>query len=235
MRYLLLISMMALTLGCGKTGTQWVKDFNYQTADQDDQKWLVSDIKLNIGENELPDLTIPLSRDYGYFRSWRLNGENYLGLDLNLSEILGLPGQLATLPNGQAIPVDTNGVGVVEIPIEKINGKIYLAVANGTTLVGVAASIKQIDELGVGEVGVFPRFNFEGVDVMAGIFASETPGKTGIAIFATIGGIWEDTVKMGPEVFTWRTEYVTRSQKRRLARKLRRQMRKRMQLDFVER
>ncbi len=235
MRYLLLVSLLAITVSCGKDSKQWVKDFNYATADQDDQKWIVSDIKLDIGENELPDLTIPLTRDYGYFRSWRLNGENYLGLDLNLSEILGLPGGVATLPNGQGIPVDTNGVGVIEVPIEKINGKIYLAVANGTTLVGLAASIKQIDELGVGEVGVFPRFDFNGVDVMAGIFASETPGKTGLAIFATIGGIWEETVKMGPEVFEWRTEYVSRSKKRRLARKLRRQMMKKMQLDFVER
>ncbi|MAZ48274.1 MAG: hypothetical protein CME65_06905 [Halobacteriovoraceae bacterium] len=235
MRYLLLISTLALALGCGKSGTQWVTDFNYQTDDQDDQKWIVSDMKLNIGDNELPDLNVPLPRDYGYFRSWRLNGENYLGVDVNLSEVLGLPGQLATLPNGQAIPVDTNGVGVIEVPIENINGKIYAAVANGTTLLGVAVSISQLDDLKVGEIGVFPRFNIKGVDVMAGVFASESTGKTGLAIFATIGGIWEDTVKMGPEVFEWRTEYVTRSKRRRLARKLRRQMRRRMQLDFVER
>lgn len=235
MKYLLLLAMLVSLAGCGKSGTKWVSDLNYQTTDQDDQKWLVSDFKLNLGESEIPDLNYELPRDYGYFRSWRLDGENYLGLDLNLSEILGLPGGVATLPNGQVLPIDTNGVGVVEVAIDQIQGKVYLAVANGTTLVGVAASIKQIDDLGIGEVGVFPRFQIKGVDIMAGIFASETPGKTGIAIFATIGGIWEETVAMGENVFKYRQEYVTVSKRRQLARKLRRILRKKTKLNFVDR
>jgi hypothetical protein len=212
MKYLVLLASFAMFVSCGKSGTQWVTDFNYQTADQDDQKWLVSDFKLNLGENEVPDLNYPLPRDYGYFRSWRLNGENFLGLDLNLSTILGLPGGVATLPNGQVLPVDTNGVGVVQVQLDQINGRVYLAVANGTTL-----------------------FNIKGIDVMAGMYASETPGKTGIAIFATIGGIWEETVAMGEEVFQYRPEYVSVSKRRQLARKLRKIMSKKQKISWAER
>lgn len=234
MKLFVLILSLATLVGCGKSGKQWVTDFNYQTTDQDDQKWIVSDFKLNIGESEVPDINEPLPRDYGYFRSWRLNGENYLGLDLNLSQILDLPGGVATLPNGQVLPIDTNGVGVVEVPMDQINGSIYLAVANGTTLVGLAASIKQIDDLGLGDVGVFPRFNIKGVDLMAGVYGSDTPGQTGIAIFATIGGIWEDTVSFGEHVFKYRSEYVSISKRKALARKLRRAMNKKQTIRWVK-
>jgi hypothetical protein len=229
----LLTSMFALT-GCGDSATKWVEDVNVETANQNDQKWVVTDFQLNLNKVMLPFLTLPLPNSYGAFRMWRLNGKNYMGVDLNLTTILDQPGGNATLPNGQMVPVDTNGVGVIEVEIDDINGKVYVAMAEGMTLVGVAVSIDQLDGMGVGEIGVFPMFNIKGYDVTAGLYTSDESGKTGIAVFANVGSLWEKST-YDSEAFIYRNEYTKRSKKRRVYKKLRRILRKRMKAKITKR
>ena len=165
---------------------------------------------------------------------WRLNGVNYMGVDLNLSTILDVPGGVATLPNGQVVPVDTNEIGIIEAEIDSINGKVYIASAEGMTLVGIAVSIDQLDGLGVGEAGIFPMFDVKGFDVTAGIFTSDTDGETGLAVFANIGSLW-DKANYNSEAFIYRAEYMPRRDKRKVLRKLRRLMKKRMELSVSRR
>ena len=230
----LLSSLLFLT-SCGNSGKQFVSDVNVETVDQDQQKWLVSNFKLNLGNVELPEVALPLPSDYGNFRAYRKDSENYLGVDFNISSILNLPGNIATLPNGQVIPIDVGGAGIIELPINKINGKVYLAVADGVALIGVAAVIKQLGDLDVGDIGVFPTYKVGNVDIMAGIFASRNDNTNGIAIFANLAGIWDGAQKhYDSDTFIFEPEYVRRSKKRRVYRKLRTLLKKKMQIEFQE-
>lgn len=190
-----LVSILALTLSlvsCGKNDKKIVSDIGVETRDQDNSKFVTADFQLNIGATELPFLHLPLPKDYGYFRTFRLNSENYVAVDLNLTEILKLPGGVAELPNGTMVPVDTQGAGVIQIDIPGINGRVYVSQKDQMTLVGFAFSIKQLDGLGnsVGTVGVFPNFDIGKVKLTAGVYAGEETKQTGIAAFANLGGLW---------------------------------------------
>jgi hypothetical protein len=99
------------------------------------------------------------------------------------------------------------------------------------TLVGVAVSIEQLDDLGAGTIGVYANFKLAGFDITAGVYTSEESGKNGIAIFANIGSLWDKAI-YDSSVFTPRSEYVSRNQKRKIYRKLKRLLRKRMQLEM---
>lgn len=194
-RILSFVSILALSLSlvsCGSNDKKIVSDIGVETRDQDNSKFVTADFQLNIGATELPFLHLPLPKDYGYFRLFRLNGENYVALDLNLTEIAKIPGGVATLPNGTMVPVDTNGAGVIQIEIPGINGRVYVAQKDEMTLVGFAFSIKQLDGLGgsIGTVGVFPNFNIGKVKLTAGVYTGEETKQTGLAAFANLGGLW---------------------------------------------
>lgn len=230
-----LMTSMLSFVGCGDSQKKWVKDVNVETAVQDGQKLVVTDFQLELNNVMLPFLTLPLPKEYGIFRMWRLNGLNYIGVDLNLTSILDQPAGTATLPNGQMLPVDTNGAGVIEADIDDINGKIYVASAEGMTLVGIAVSIDQLDGMNVGEIGIFPIFNVKGYDVTAGLYTSDTDGKTGIAVFANVGSLWGDKEAYNSEAYVYKSEYTRRSKRRKTLRKLRRILRKRMEVTVSKR
>lgn len=194
-RIFTLMSLLMLTFSlasCGNSSKKIITDLGVETRDQDNSKFVTTDFKLNIGATELPFLHLPLPKDYGYFRLFRMNGDNYVALDLNLTEIAKLPAGPAQLPNGTMVPVDTNGAGIVYIDIPGINGRVYIAQKDEMTLVGFAFSIKQLDGLGssIGTVGVFPNFEIGKVKLTAGVYAGEETKQTGIAAFVNLGGLW---------------------------------------------
>lgn len=194
-RILSIVSLLALALSivsCGSNDGKVIRDIGVETRDQNNSKFVTADFLLNIGETELPFLHLPLPKDYGYFRLFRLNGENYVAVDLNLTEIAKLPGGVAQLPNGIMVPVDTNGVGIVQIDIPGINGKVYISQKDEMTLVGFAFSIKQLDGLGssIGTSGIFPNFSIGKVKLTAGVYTGEETEETGLAVFANLGGLW---------------------------------------------
>lgn len=194
-----MVSILVLSVAfvsCGKDSKKIVTDIQAETKTQDEQRFVVADFEMELGSAELPFLHLPLPKDYGYLRLYRNNGVNHVAVDVNLTEILKLPqGTDATLPNGTAIPVDAMGAGVVEIPVSGINGKVYVAYNNDVALIGFAMAIKQLDGVGreLGTIGVFPNFTIKDVPVTAGVFASETDGKNGIAAFGNIATLWESS------------------------------------------
>lgn len=224
---LMTLAMSFILASCGGESKKIVTDFSLETRDQDEQKYVVSDFQLDLGSAELPFLNLPLPKDYGYLRMYRMNGLNHVAIDVNLSEILKVPGGVVTLPNGNMFPVDTMGAGVVAIPVNGINGVVYVSQKDEMTLIGFAISIKQLDGIGnsLGNIGVFPNFDIKNVNVTAGVYSSDSAGKTGIAVFGNIGALWNgDDNKLAEydrDAFPPVQEYVPRWKKRRLARKLR--------------
>lgn len=207
---------------CGNNGSQIVSDIGVETRDEDNSKFVTSDFKLNIGETQLPFLHLPLPRNLGYFRTFRLNADNYVAVDINLTEVLKLPGGIAQLPNGAMIPVDTNGAGVIQIEVPGINGRVYVAHREEMTLVGFAFSIKQLDGLGnsIGTVGVFPNFNIGKIQLSAGVFSGEDSMQTGIAAFANLGALWNQQgarltdVPYNTQAFEFNSNYVAQWKKK---------------------
>ena len=190
-----LMSLLALALtitACGSDSKKIVSGVVVETRDQNEQKYVVADFEMALGEAELPFLHLPLPNEYGYLRMYRSNGINRVAIDINLTEVLKVPAGQATLPNGTMIPVDTMGAGVIEIPVSGINGKVYVSYNNDVALVGFAFAIKQLDYIGrdVGTIGIFPRFNVSNMSVTAGIFSSPSTGQNGVAVFGNIAGIW---------------------------------------------
>lgn len=246
-RILTLLSIFTLSLSmmsCGNNSKKIVSGIEVETADQNQNKMVVADFKLDIGASELPFLHLTLPKDYGVLRTYVSGGVSHVAVDLNLTEILKLEGTVATLPNGTLIPVDTNGSGVIEIEISAINGKVYVAQKGDMTLVGFAFSIKQLDGIGdsVGTAGIFPNFNIGAVKMTAGIFTSEETKGTGIAAFANLGGLWNNLgekrvypVAYDAEAFTFEPmERFTKREKRQLYKKLNKVLKTKQTLELVK-
>jgi hypothetical protein len=242
-KFVTLMTMLTLLMSfasCGGKAKKIVTGVDFETRNGDDQAKLVNvDFELDLGENELPFLHYDLPKNYGALRLYTNGGVNHVAVDVNLTEILKLPAGYATLPNGTAVPVDTNGAGIIEVPIDKINAKVYVAQAEGMTLVGFAIAIKQLDGIGneVGRVGVFPKFEIGKVDVTAGLFSDDQDGGTGIAAFVNLGGLWDEfgnknlfVLEYRSDAYVYSNEYLRRRTARRLYRALKRQMRKDMKL-----
>ncbi|MBD65190.1 MAG: hypothetical protein CME62_08285 [Halobacteriovoraceae bacterium] len=234
MKKFLLIALSFALISCGgDSAKKWVTDLEYETRDHDQAKWIATQFKVNLGDNVLPKITQPLPRDYGVFKTFHANGENYMGVDLNLTSIINLPGGIATLPNGQVVPIDTSGAGIIQIPLKFIKGSAYLSLNNDMTLVGVAAVIKQLDGLDLGEIGVFPVATIKGIDIMAGVFTSDNKEESGLAIFANFGSLWDKSLAYEAEAYIYEPEYVARKRRWKLARKLNRLFKKNQTIDFA--
>jgi hypothetical protein len=223
--------MFSLT-SCGNNTKKIISGIEVETSDENNAKIVITDFKLDVGATELPFLHLPLPKDYGVLRTYRNNGENRVAIDLNLTEILKLTPGAATLPNGTMVPVDTNGAGIIEIPVSGINGKVYVAQKGEMTLVGFAFTIKQLDGLGqsIGTVGVFPNFEIGKVKLTAGIFTGDSAKQTGIAAFANLGGLWNELgqkrvypIAYNSEAFYFENmERLPRWKKRRMYKELKR-------------
>jgi len=109
---------------------------------------------------------------------------------VNLAAALG--GALtesSLLPNGNRIPVGgLQNTKVFAYNLKNSRSTVYLAYSGGVTMLGLAINIDQLDKLGsnVGAVNFFPSFNKNGVEGLAGIYTSQNPGQSGLAIFVSL-------------------------------------------------
>lgn len=226
-KFISLVSVLVMAASftaCGKNKKKIVDAVDVATRDIDEQKFVTTDFRLDIGDAELPFLHLPLPKNYGYLRLYRDMGYNRVALDVNLTEIAKLPGGEATLPNGSPVPVDTMGAGIIEIAVPGIKSKVYVAYQGDIALVGFAIAIKQLDGVGraVGNIGVFPNFSIGKVDLTAGVFTSEDASQTGIAVFANLAGLINGGMTLADAQATVRpiSTEATKAQLKALAREL---------------
>ena len=232
-----IISSLFLMTSCGKLSQRVVSDVTVATKMEENNQWISTDFKLDLGERKLPSMTLPLPRDYGKFRSYKVNKENYIGLDFNMSSILNLPGGVATLPNGEIVPIGLSGkVTIIEVPISRINGKAYIAVSEGVALVGLAAAIKLPKSIDEGVVSEFPTYKVGKVDIMAGFFTSSIENANGFAIFANLGKIWDGQgSEYASDQFVFEPTYVAESKRLRVFAKLKAALENKVQVEFANR
>jgi hypothetical protein len=204
-RTMLTLSTLVLVSGmtaCGKTGTnQYVKAIYVETDVQDNDNWVSLNSTLNVANLSFPSLRLPIvdPRDpsdlYGTFEISPIMGstDNALKVALNLSKVSGLPGAgMPTLPNGNSLPMRAPfGVDLIELDIQQINSKIYVALGQGVAVLGVAVAIKEFDILNryLPGANIFMGFNIQGVVGNAGIFTGEQSGTSGIGLFVDFSNL----------------------------------------------
>jgi len=231
MKLVTLICACLFFVSCGKI-KKWVTDLDYKTVDHNQQQWVVTNFTLNLGKNKLPETLEILPRDYGVFRSSSKDGINSIGLDLNISSILNLPSGEATLPNGKPVPIYTSGTGMIEIPFGKLNGKAYVTHVDAMTLVGVAITIKQLDDISLGETMAFGSYMLGNVEVTAGVFISEDKAKSGLAIFANLGSLWNKNIEFDKEAYIFNPAYLSKNKMKKLRDTMDTFLRNDQQLEF---
>lgn len=202
------MALSAIVLGgllasCGQNPdqVQIVKDLQVQAITNDQQEILVSvDVELELGDMSLPSVEIPIinpqtGEDLGAISFLgTLNGTNELGIEVNLTNATkGAVGSgSATLPNGKALPIggiDQSKVIAIAVPNTGI--KVYIGVAQGMALLGVAVPIAQLDGLGttIGGLNIFPTFDIKGIKGIAGLFTGTSAGQSGLALFVDLSKV----------------------------------------------
>lgn len=190
-RFITLVMFTLILSACGKT-PQIVTGIQVtsHTVDSDVKLSLKAD--LDLGNMSFPAITLPIIDPRGQTPIGSvelvpvLGGKNQIKISVNMSALADIQAVVATLPNGNAIPlIANNPTIVVALPS---SAKLYLTLAANAVAIGVAVPIKQFDAIGqsVGGVNFFPVFNIDKVQGAAGLFTSKTSGKNGFALVVDV-------------------------------------------------
>jgi hypothetical protein len=197
MFYSLLLTLPLLT-SCGKNqgSNSIVSNVSLGSYESEGEKHLEVLTEIDLGSITLPNISYPIikakdGRTVGALEIRSLlDGNNELAFDLNLASALGgALTQNSLLPNGNKIPVGgLQNSQVYAYELKNSRSTVYLAYSGGVTMLGLAINIDQLDKLGgnIGSVNFFPSFNKNGIEGLAGIYTSQTPGKSGLAFFVSL-------------------------------------------------
>lgn len=185
LKVLLSSTMLILFVSCGG-GNQYMKGITVETKDIAGETYLSVDAKLNMQNLLLAELMVPIYKNGVQIGTVNLGqdilGGNHVGVEINMSEIIGGSHGLNRLPNGLMIPL----IGANSSISFKAGKGIELYLIKTENVLGLAVSInvKEFDGLGrsVGTTGIFPMFNVDGVVGATGIYTSQFAGKNGIAL-----------------------------------------------------
>lgn len=184
---------------CGQSGNQVVKNVSVATHVKDNDVYVDVNAIFDLGNTALPTITLPIfdprnpGTNYGSISmAATLDGRNQIGVSVNFTKATKLPGGSAHLPNGSNLPIGgLQGIQVVEILIPNTTGRIYVALDRGVAMAGFAFSIKEMDQIGANIPGVnlFPRFSFNRVNGIAGVYTGAQSGQTGLALFVDLSAL----------------------------------------------
>jgi len=224
----LLISTLFL-VSCGKSPeNKIVKDINISSSLEDGDVYLSLSSVFKIGAVSMTSIQLPIvdprdtSVKYGEvsFKPTLEPGHNEIALKFNLSASSEVQGGYGTLPNGEDLPISGFGASdVIELKIDKINSKIYLAFGKNHTLLGFAVVIKEFDVVGKALPGanIFLGFDIKGVQGMAGLFSSQAEMQSGLGFFLDLSTVVSNDIindiidkkPITPEAFAQMQENVT--------------------------
>ena len=190
---------LSLLVGCGNGSKSLIKNVTATTEVRGDSTFVSLNAQVYSGGIAFPSLELPVSNprtggEYGAFVMHPdFEGNVEIGIQVNLTEALKVPGGMAVLPNGSMLPL-ASGISshVVSFQIGNTRSVAYVGAGGASTVLGVALPISQFDQLAnyIGGLNLFPSFHFSnGIQGVGGIFTGTLPGTNGLAIFADIGSI----------------------------------------------
>lgn len=190
---LVLLSLFAVS--CGNAPSNVLQTVKVEAKPIDGDVVLDFSAELDLGAMSFSSIAVPIIHPQGNRHIGQLElvstlgGKNQLRVQLNVTEVSGLHAEMATLPNGNMIPLIANNQ---TIAIGVGNGaKIYLTLAGQVAALGVAVPIAAFDNIGqsVPGLNLFPIVRIENVIGTAGIFTGARPGQSGIAVVADLSQV----------------------------------------------
>ncbi len=198
LRFCVLSLLLSLLASCGKNGgsNSIVDNVSLGSYESNGEQHLEVLTQIDLGSITMPTISYPIikakdGRTIGTLEIRNvLDGSNELAFDVNLAQALGgALTQSSVLPNGNKIPVGgLQNSQVYAYQLKNSRSTVYLAYSGGVSMIGLAINIDQLDKLGsnIGAVNFFPSFNKNGVEGLAGIYTSQTPGQSGLALFVSL-------------------------------------------------
>ncbi|MGE3610024.1 MAG: hypothetical protein AB7I27_10595 [Bacteriovoracaceae bacterium] len=190
LKFLTLVMMISIVSACGKR-PNIVSGMKVTATTVDSSVMLSVLADINLGSMSFPYATLPVfhpktGAQLGTVELLNSMGKNQLKLNFNVSELADVRAELATLPNGNTVPLIGTAPTIV-IPLSN-KAELYLAISDTVTAIGVAIPIKNFDNIGrsVGGLNFFPTFVMDKAIGAAGIFTSQTAGQNGFAFVADV-------------------------------------------------
>lgn len=192
---LVMLSLFAISCG-GGAPSNVLSGVKVETKTVDGDIWMSFTSDLNLGAMQFASISIPVLHPRGQTPVGQLelisgfSGVNQLKISVNVSELADVQTTTSTLPNGNMIPLIANNQ-VISVQIGG-GARVYLALSENVTAIGVAVPISAFDSIGRSLPGLnfFPIVTTpEGVIGTAGIFTGMNPGQNGIAVVADVSRI----------------------------------------------
>ncbi len=196
LRTVTLVILSLFAISCGQNAPSNVlTGVKVEAKTINDDVWMSFAADLNLGAMQFASLSIPVLHPRGQTPVGQLElvsglgGVNQLKISVNVSELADIQTTSATLPNGNMIPLIANNQ-VIALNIGN-GARVYLALSETVTAIGVAVPIAAFDSIGRTLPGLnfFPIINSNNVVGTAGIFTGLNPGQNGIAVVADVSKV----------------------------------------------
>jgi hypothetical protein len=196
LRAVTLVILSLFAISCGQNAPSNVlTGVKVEAKTVDNDVWMSFAADLNLGAMQFASISLPVLHPRGQTPVGQLElvsglgGVNQLKISVNVSELTDIQAATATLPNGNMIPLIANNQ-VIAVNIGK-GARVYLALSETVTAIGVAVPIAAFDNIGRSLPGLnfFPIINSNNVIGTAGIFTGMNPGQSGIAVVADVSKV----------------------------------------------
>lgn len=188
-----MLSLFAIS--CGNAPSNVLSGVKVETKTIDGDIWMSFASDLNLGAMQFASVSVPVLHPKGQTPIGQLElvsglaGVNQLKISVNVSELADVQTTMATLPNGNMIPLIANNQ-VIAVNIGS-GARVYLAISEKVTAIGVAVPISAFDSIGRSLPGLnfFPVVQSGDIIGTAGIFTGLNPGQNGIAVVADVSKV----------------------------------------------
>lgn len=194
-RSITLVVLALFAISCGNAPSNVLTGVKVETQTINDDIWMSFAADLNLGAMQFASISVPVLHPRGQTPIGQLDltsglgGVNQLKISVNVSELADVQTASASLPNGNMVPLIASNQ-VIAVNVGK-GARIYLALSEKVTAIGVAIPISAFDSIGRSLPGLnfFPIVNTGDVIGTAGIFTGMNPGQNGIAVVADVSKV----------------------------------------------
>ena len=194
-RFVTLVMLSLFAISCGNAPSNVLTGVKVSTQTINDDIWMSFAADLNLGAMQFASISVPVLHPQGQTPIGQLDlvsglgGVNQLKVSVNVSELADVQASTPTLPNGNMVPLLGNNQ-VISVDIGK-GAKVYLALSETVTAIGVAVPISAFDEIGRSLPGLnfFPIVSKDNIIGTAGIFTGANAGQNGIAVVADVSKV----------------------------------------------
>jgi hypothetical protein len=191
-RTITLVMILFFCVSCGNAPSNVLTGVKVSTETRNGNVWLSFAADLNLGAMSFASISVPVLHPRGQTPIGQLdltsglNGVSNIKISVDVTELADVETSTATLPNGNMIPLIANNQ-VIAVNIGN-GARVYLAISEKVTAIGVAVPISAFDSIGRTLPGLnfFPVVSSGDVIGTAGIFTGLNPGQSGIAVVADV-------------------------------------------------